>query len=57
MIFAEQRCKNFEKKNDTKDKKLLFILDDFIKLFSPVPTFCLSSPLLVFHFLVSVEKS
>lgn len=35
MIFAKQRYKNIEKKNNTKDKKLLFILDNLIKFSHP----------------------
>lgn len=31
MTFAIRRYKNIEKKNNTKDKKLLFILDNLIK--------------------------
>ena len=40
-------------KNDTKGKKLLFILNNFIKLFSRTPTSCLSSS---FIWKISFEK-
>lgn len=51
MIFPVQRCQGIEKKNDTKDKKLLFISDDLIKLFSYPPQFL---PLI--FICLSVEK-